>query len=730
MVAALLASTGLISPPGLALVLEPPNVLLIVTDDQRREGTMIAMPTTSALFDQGGTEFTRPYTATPLCCPARGSIRSGRYAHNHGVLGNKSYPQQVLYDQSSTIEAQLTAAGYATALVGKYWNDWPLGNPPPNFERYAMFSGGYNNMTFNVDGTVQQIPGYTATVQGTYASRFLNDFEANDEQPWYLYLTPQAPHAPTTPETKYQNASFPNLVPSPAFSETDISDKPIQVRRLGHQYTLSEADANRKAQLRTLMSVDDLVAAVFAQLEALGETNTLAIFTSDNGYMWGEHWLNAKRYPYTDSVQIPLFLRWPGHVEAGMNDARLVSHVDIAPTIFDAVGLTPSYAPDGISLFAPGARSRLFLEYFLSPDSKVKSWSGEISAGGIEYVEWTENGSTFFREYYDLNADPYQLTNLLGDGSTANDPDVTALSAQLALDRACVGVSCPRPAAPDPEPPGAPGVPTATSTVPGRVDLIWAAADDDVSDLLSYRVYRDNELDPFTSVASSAAIVTSADTASAPGSTHTYSVEALDEAGNVGPRSEASEPVTVLAPPPAIFSDDFASGLGAWSPIAGVTLDAALGGLAPPSARAQASNAPRYAIRTLGATFGSLCFGASFSLASISSSSVAIMKLKTSGNLSVARVYVNSSRGLRVRDDVTGQVFDPTAVLASGWHRLELCTRVGTVGEIRLSVDGILEGTWSANVGTSSIDRVQLFDETAKTFIANADDVSVVEVTW
>ena len=94
-----------------SLVANPPNVMVIVTDDQRLQGTMAYMPKTLALFDQGGTEFTHPYAATPLCCPARGSIRSGRYAHNHGVLFNPQVgapaPQEDAYNQAWTIESEL-----------------------------------------------------------------------------------------------------------------------------------------------------------------------------------------------------------------------------------------------------------------------------------------------------------------------------------------------------------------------------------------------------------------------------------------------------------------------------------------------------------------------------------------------------------------------------------------------------------------------------------------------
>ena len=224
------AQAAVVATP--SLVANPPNVMVIVTDDQRLQGTMAYMPKTLALFDQGGTEFTHPYVATPLCCPARGSIRSGRYAHNHGVLYNPQVgapaPQEDAYNQSWTIESQLQDNGYATAIVGKYWNNWSLSKVPPNFDRWATFTGGYNNVPFNVNGTVRTVnPSYSTTMVGTYADQFITGFEANDAQPWYLYLAPQAPHSPTQPEAKYANAPVTDMALTPAMTETDLTDKPV-----------------------------------------------------------------------------------------------------------------------------------------------------------------------------------------------------------------------------------------------------------------------------------------------------------------------------------------------------------------------------------------------------------------------------------------------------------------------------------------------------------------------
>ena len=718
---------------GVGSLQDPPNVVLIVTDDQRLEGTMVAMPDTLALFDQSGTEYTSPFTATPLCCPARGSIRSGLYAHNHGVRTNWSGPEQQAYDQTRTIESNLRANGYATAIVGKYWNDWPVSQNPPNWDRWAVFSGGFNNMTFNVNGQTAVRQGYTTNVQMTYADQFLSDFEANDAQPWYLYLTPQAPHSPTTPEQQYASASVADHALTPAMLETDRGDKPKWVRNTGSSpQTQTSLNNTVRPQLRTLMSVDDLIADVFARLTALGEENTVAIFTSDNGYMWGEHGMSAKRWPYMDSVRIPLYVRWPGHVIAGTDDSKLVSHVDIAPTIYDAAGVVPSYVPDGRSLFAPGERERLFLEYFRSPDSMTPRTWASIVTPTLQYTEWYD-GSTTVREYYDLVADPWQLTNLLGDANQANNPDVTELSALLLADRLCSGIECPGPVVtvPDVLPPSTPGIPVATSTVAGRVDVVWGASQDEQSASLTYRVFRDGQL-AGSVLSSSTAQVSFLDAGLTPLSTHTYSVEAEDAQHNVSERSAESDPVTIAEPPPPqphVFADDFSSGLAAWTN-AGLTLDATQGSPSSPSARAMASNARRYLDRSLPSPLAEVCVSAAFNLQSIGSGqTVTLIRLRSGTNGPLARLYVNATRELKLKNDVTTTQTGNAGTLPSGWHRLELCARIqGVSGQLQLLADGVLRTTFATNLGTAPASGVRIFDDALRTFTANADDVLVDQV--
>ena len=424
-----------------------PNILLIVTDDQRAAvDTMSAMPKTRALFEHQGTNYPNFMVATPLCCPSRSSIFSGRYAHNTGVLTNTDADDVQAFDQRATIQAYLRAAGYQTGIAGKFFNTWPVGQDPPNFDRWAIFGGGYDDPVFNVDGTVSHHSGYSTDVLADLSTNILGTFESSDATPWFLYVAPQAPHSPFTPDPKYLHANVPPWSPGPAFSERHIEDKPPWIR--WRTFSLAQARQLRAEQLRTLMSVDDMVETVFDELDAMDETSdTLAIFMSDNGYLWGEHRIGGeKRFPYLESVDVPFLMRWPGHVSLGAVDDGLAANVDVLPTILDAASVTPTllHPLDGRSLLQSNLRQTQLLEYWRSSDSPTVPGWGSLRGARFQYIEWyDDDGLVTFREYYDLMKDPYELRNLLGDGKPGNDPNVHRLSLQLATDRVCVGDACP-----------------------------------------------------------------------------------------------------------------------------------------------------------------------------------------------------------------------------------------------------------------------------------------------
>ena len=423
-----------------------PNVLVLVTDDARAE-TLQVMPKTRRWLADGGVSFPNGFATTPSCCPSRASILSGRYVHNHGVL-RQQWGERL--DQRTTLARYLKEDGYRTAMAGKFLNRWPLRRPPPHFDRWALANGGYYDELWQVDGEVRRVPTYSTTFIGDQALHWLAEFEADDDRPWFAYLAPFAPHAPRVPEPRYAAAGFPAVDRSAAGRAAeraaDVAGKPRYLRA-GRPVTAAEAAALRTGQLRTLLSVDDLVDRVLGRLEATGELDdTLVFFLSDNGYAWGEHGRVGKFTPYTESIRVPFLVRWPGRLPAGAVDDRLVATVDIAPTVLEAAGIAadPGVPVDGRSLLDGRRRERLLAEYWRDQANApgVRDWAA-LRTAGWQYTEnYDQPGGGTFREFYDLHRDPGMERNLLADDDPGNDPPPT-LAAELAVARACVGAGCP-----------------------------------------------------------------------------------------------------------------------------------------------------------------------------------------------------------------------------------------------------------------------------------------------
>jgi arylsulfatase A-like enzyme len=419
-----------------------PNVLVIVTDDARAE-TLEAMPKTRRWIADAGVTYTEGFATTPSCCPSRASIFSGRYVHNHGVLRQQLGDR---LDQTTTLASELQGGGYATAMAGKFLNRWPLERPPPGFGRYALANGGYYDQTWAVDGTIRRVPTYSTTFIGDRALAFLDEREADDARPWFLYLATFAPHDPRVPEPKYAGAGFPALDHVGPSAPAPVAGKPryLAERTDGR---LAEAAKVRTGQLRTLLSVDDLVDRVLGRLQATGELDdTLIFFLSDNGYAWGEHRHVGKFTPYTESIKVPFVVRWPGRLPAATTDDRLVATIDIKPTVLAAAGIRPPDGDvvDGRSLLAGRRRDRLLAEYWQDQANApgIRDWAA-LRTPAWQYIEnYDQPGGGTFREFYDLRSDPGMDKNLLADGDPANDPPAS-VAAELAAARTCAGAGCP-----------------------------------------------------------------------------------------------------------------------------------------------------------------------------------------------------------------------------------------------------------------------------------------------
>jgi N-acetylglucosamine-6-sulfatase len=403
-----------------------PNIVFIVTDDQRWD-TLWAMPTVKSRLVDRGVTFSNGFVSNPLCCPARASILTGDYSHTTGVYTNKErspYGGFGAFDDRSTLATWLQKAGYRTGLFGKYLNGYPGGYVPPGWDRwFATYDNeGYYNYLANDDGADlaygSRPQDYGTTVIGQQAADFIRNTDPS--QPLFAYIAPHAPHAPATPGPGDETA-FSNLASSrpPAYDESNVSDKPQYIRnepRMDRR-TRDRIDAFRVDQYRALLAVDRDVGHV---LNALGDTGrlsqTLIVFTSDNGMLWGEHRWHKKSVPYEESIRVPFVVRYDPLVGRPGTDPNLAVNIDLAPTAADLAGVGHAGA-DGSSLVPllqsrnASWRSDFLLEHLGDRTDGVPTYCG-VRSRTTKYVYY----ATGEEELYNLQADPSELDNLAATG--------------------------------------------------------------------------------------------------------------------------------------------------------------------------------------------------------------------------------------------------------------------------------------------------------------------------
>jgi hypothetical protein len=271
--------------------------------------------------------------------------------------------------------------------------------------------------------------------------------------------------------------------------------------------------------------------------------------------------------------------------------------------------------------------------------------------------------------------------------------------------------------------PSAPGAPFASSTSVGTVQLTWAASTSPFPPV-TYRIYRDGGQTPFDQTTATSY----QDGGLTPGSLHTYTVDAVDMFGNASAMSPLSNPVTVSAGSvPAIFADDFTGGtMGNWTASSNLTVDGTAGTPAP-SARAQVTSLPAYAYANLSTTYSQVCMSMDVNLQT--NVGTILMRLKTNTGANVIRVYVNATRKILIKSDVSGGSLNSGVALPTGWHALEVCGTVGTSSAWDVTLDGtpIITG-WVSSTGVTPIGRIQIGDTAAKTITVNYDHVRLDQV--
>jgi arylsulfatase A-like enzyme len=412
-----------------------PNVVFIVADDMRYDGLQ-AMPFLGQLAERG-ISFRRYFATTSTCCPSRASMLTGLYAHNHGVLKNTPPEGGVdRFDDRSTLATWLQSVGVRTGLVGRYLNGYRGLDIPPGWDYwFAMLQtaadddANRNIMYYRYRVNENGVPRYFGAAPNDYSTRVIGRrarsfLEAEKGRPFFLWVTPRAPHGPLADELDRGKFRTVDLPLPPSYDEADVSDKPHSTRELK---PLTEAQhkslqAFRRGQLEALLGLDRAIESIVGVLRLDGRLeNTWIIFTSDNGKMIGEHrWRGHKNCAYEECAHVPLIIVPPGGLEAPRTEARLVANIDLAPTIAAIMAARPQGPVDGVSLVPMlSGRSDEWREALV-----LEGWensAGEtfqaIRTADRKYVRY-ENGE---EELYDLEADPYELENLASDPASADE---------------------------------------------------------------------------------------------------------------------------------------------------------------------------------------------------------------------------------------------------------------------------------------------------------------------
>jgi N-acetylglucosamine-6-sulfatase len=426
-----------------------PNIVLILTDDQSPDSIPHdppVMPSLQAMLADPADHwirFSNAFFNTPLCCPSRASILTGQYSHHTGV--NTNFDGARL-DESSTIATWLHGSGYFTGLIGKYLNGYPFGPDhyvPPGWDRWLVKKQGSQGTAYYRYTVIDQgFPVYHGDGPANYSTDVLANAAvatiraAPSDRPFFLEVATNAPHRPFTPAPQDVGAYAGMAIPEPtSVGERDVSDKPAWVRKLLPMSPswLAQIHALHRRSFETLVDVDRLVVSVEDALKARGVLgNTVIFYLTDNGFSFGEHRWIGKSCEYEECLRTPFLVRYPEatpHV-----DPRLVSNVDIAPTIAELAGVRPPIPVDGRSLVpllqgtAVSWRTSVLSEYV--GDRVIPPW-WEVHTEDFAYVEL----ATGERELYDLTgvvgpADPLELTNRAGQ------PAYAAVQARLAAELA------------------------------------------------------------------------------------------------------------------------------------------------------------------------------------------------------------------------------------------------------------------------------------------------------
>lgn len=405
-----------------------PNILFLLTDDQRWDtlgamgNRLIRTPHLDELAGRGVT-FENNFVTTAICMTSRASIFTGQYARRHGIhdFAKPFTPAQM----AGTYPSLLRRSGYWTGFIGKYG----VGNRMPERE-FDVWHGFPGQGKYFPEG--EPGPHLTARM-GDQALNFVN--RAPSDRPWCLSVSFKAPHVQdedprqflASPETAkmYDGVTIPT--PETAHPRFIAALPPEVQRSEGRRRwavrfgTPALFQESVKRYYRLISEVDTVVGRLRAELRRRGqESNTVIVFTGDNGFYLGEHGLAGKWLMHEESIRTPLIVHDPrlGPAAEGRRRQEMTLNIDLAPTVLDAAGLTPPSSMNGRSLYGllrggtTDWRGDWYYEHRFTANGWIPQTEG-VRTARWKYTLYPDTASQF-EELFDLTADPREKRNLAG----------------------------------------------------------------------------------------------------------------------------------------------------------------------------------------------------------------------------------------------------------------------------------------------------------------------------
>lgn len=415
-----------------------PNIVFVLIDDLRHDtfGFMnhpfVETPHIDALAGKG-MRFENAFVTTSLCSPSRASFLTGQYMHNHKVVDNADR----MPSGTVTFAQLLQQADYETAFIGKWHMGGSSDAPRAGFDHWVSFrgQGTYQpeGRKLNVNGQLVDRKTYMTDELTDYAVEWLG--KQSGEEPFLLYLSHKGVHGLYDPAPRHRDRYRDVEVTSPATmerSDQDDAGKPMWVHDQRNSWHGVEFPYHgRSGQTVTemykhycemILSIDDSLGRVMDTLRSLGlEDDTLVIFTSDGGHLWGEHGLIDKRCAYEESIRIPLLMSFPRMVPAASSCKAIVANIDIAPTLLELAGVDPPDSMDGASLLGilrgqptPDSwRKHLLYEYYWEPAFPQTPTTFALRGNRFKFIQY--HGIWDTDELYDVENDPAETKNLIRD---------------------------------------------------------------------------------------------------------------------------------------------------------------------------------------------------------------------------------------------------------------------------------------------------------------------------